>query len=177
MLVVDGSGSISSDNFDTLIEIVVQVTRKYVIGPESTHMGLIQFNEQSDLEIGLGNIMNDGELERAIRNIVQNGGNTNTGEAIRQATNQLFNSPQARDNVSKFMFMFTDGVSNNQRDTENAAIDARNMGIQITAVGINVRPESTAESHLSQITGSNYSVLLVQNFNEEQLNAQSCPSM
>ena len=185
MLVVDSTGSINSVNFDTLIQFVVQVTRQFVIAPESTRVGLIQFSEQSDLEIGLGNITNDGELERAIKNVLhQNGGKTNTGAAIRQAINQLFNSPRASDDVSKLMFLFTVGAPTNSSDAENAGINARNLDIQITAIGINIAHGSRAEDHLELITGSEDRLLLVEEFDEKQLNetlaefmAQSCPSM
>ena len=185
MLVVDGSGSINSVNFATLIEFVVRVTRQFDISPDCTHMGLIQFSEQSDLEIGLGNITDDGELERAIMNIVyQNGVAKNTGKAIRQATNQLFNSSQARDDVSKVIFLFTDGAPTNPSDAENAGDNARKFCINIIIFGITINPGSVAENNLREITDSNDRVLLVQTFNETQLNnildeltTQSCPSM
>ena len=184
MLVVDGSGSINSVNFATLIEFVVRVTRQFDISPERTRMGLVQFSEPSVLEIGLGTITDDGDLERAIMNIMyQDGGNTNTGAAIRLATNELFNSPQARDDVSKLMFLFTDGAPTNEADAVSAGDEARNRSITITAVGIAIT-SAIAQNTLIQITGSNDRVLLVQNFNEEQLNeilneltTQSCPSM
>ena len=185
MLVVDGSGSIMPGNFDTLIEFVVRVTRQFIISPERTRMGLIQFSEQSDLEIPLGIFPDVRILEILIRNTeYQNGGSTNTGAAIRQATNELFNSPLARDDVSKLMFLFTDGNPTNATDAEIASDEARNRDITITAVGITINPGTVAESNLREITGSNDRVLLVQNFNEEQLNdildeltTQSCPSM
>ena len=184
MLVVDGSGSITPVNFETLIEFVVRVTRQFDISPERTHMGLVQFSQLSFLEIGLGTITDDGDLERAIMNIVyQNGGSTNTGAAIQQATNELFNSPQARD-VSKLMLLFTDGNPTNATDAEIASNEARSRDITITAVGITINPGSVAESNLRAITDNNDRVLLVQNFNGEQLNeildeftTQSCPSM
>ena len=184
MLVVDGSGSITPVNFETLIEFVVRVTRQFDISPERTRMGLVQFSQLSFLEIGLGTITDDGDLERAIMNIVyQNGGSTNTGAAIRQATNELFNSPQARD-VSKLMLLFTDGNPTNATDAESASNEARSRDITITAVGITINPGSVAESNLRAITDNNDRVLLVQNFNGEQLNeildeftTQSCPSM
>ena len=184
MLVVDGSASITPVNFETLIEFVVRVTRQFDISPERTHMGLVQFSQLSFLEIGLGTITDDGDLERAIMNIrYQEGGSTNTGAAIRQATNELFNSPQARD-VSKLMFLFTDGNPTNETDAEIASEEARSRDITITAVGITINPGTVAESNLRAITDNNDRVLLVQNFNEEQLNdilneltTQSCPSM
>ena len=55
MLVVDGSTSIMPNNFDTLIQFVVRVTRQFDISPEATRMGLVQFSDRSDVEIGLGN--------------------------------------------------------------------------------------------------------------------------
>ena len=184
MLVVDGSGSINSQNFATLIEFVVRVTRQFDISPEATRMGLVQFSEPTVIEIGLGNITDVGELERAIRNITyQNGFNTNTGAAIRQATNELFDSPQARD-VSKIMFLFTDGAPTNEADAESAADEARSRGITITAVGITINPGSVAENNLRQITDDDDRVLLVETFSEAQLDSiladlttQACPSM
>ena len=170
MLVVDGSGSIGTENFDTLINFVVRVTRQFDVSPERTHMGFIQFSERSKVEIGLGNITDERGFERAIGNIVyQNGVFTNTGEAIREATDQLFDSPEARD-VSKLMFLFTDGVPIIPSDAVNAGDEARRRGITITAVGITIIPGSIAEFNLMDITGSDQRVFLVETFNEEQLN-------
>ena len=184
MLVVDGSGSITSGNFVTLMGFVVRVTRAFDISPERTRMGLVQFSQLSVLEIGLGNATDDGELERQIGNIMyQDGGNTNTGPAIRLATDELFDSSLARDDVSKLMFLFTDGTPTDTAVAVSAGEEARNRGITITAVGIAIT-SAVAQNTLLQITGSGERVLLVENFNEEQLNdildeltTQSCPSM
>ena len=184
MLVVDGSGSIMAANFATLIRFVVTVTQQFVISPNATHVGLIQFSGPIALEIGLGTITNGRELEMNIMNIrYQNGGDTNTGPAIRQATNQLLNSSQAR-NVSKFMFLFTDGIANSQLQAKSAGEAAVRENIIITAVGIGIAGSAAARQNLEQITGSNDRVLLVDDFNEGQLNeivdelsTQSCPSM
>ena len=183
MLVVDGSQTVMPENFVTLIRFVVTVTRQFLISPEATHVGLIQFSVPIDLEIGLGTITNGRALEMNITNIMyQSGGDTNTGPAIQQATNELLNSPQAR-NVSKIMFLFTDGIANSPSDAVSAGEAARREKIIITAVGIGITSASAREN-LQQITGSNNRVLLVENFNEEQLNdiiddltTQSCPSM
>ena len=184
MLVVDGSASIRPQNFVNLIEFVVRVTRQFDISPERTRMGLVQFSEQSDLEISLGSITDDGELEREIMNIMyQNGGDTFTGVAIRQATRELLNSSQAR-NVSKLMFLFTDGNPTEPPNAISAGVEARNENITITAVGIAISNSPSAQETLREITGSSDRVLLVETFNEEQLNdiiddltTQSCPSM
>ena len=180
MLVVDGSGSIRPQNFVNLIGFVVRVTRQFDISPERTRMGLIQFSEQSDIEISLGSITDEGALEREIMNITyQNGGETFTGVAIRQATNELLNSSQAR-NVSKLMLLFTDGKPARTNDAVSAGEEARNENITITAVGITINGQDT----LNMITGSSDRVLLVETFNEELLNdilddltTQACPSM
>ena len=180
MLVVDGSQSIMPDNFDTLIQFVVRVTRQFDISPEATRMGLVQFSDRSDVEIGLGNITDEGALETRIMNIMyQNGGDTFTGEAIRQATDQLLHSPQAR-NVSKLMLLFTDGEPTRSNNAVSAGEEARNENITITAVGIAI----TGQDALNMITGSSDRVLLVETFNEELLNdiiddltTQACPSM
>jgi len=171
MLVVDGSASVNfynPNNFNTLIEFVVRVTREF---PDSTHMGLVQFSEQSELLIRLGNITDERELECAIRNITyQDGGDRNTGTAIRQATNELFNTANARDYVSKLMLLFTDGAPTNPISARNAGEDAREMGVEITAVGINI-DSAIALPHLVEITGSQDRVLLVDDFHEDQLDA------
>ena len=184
MLVVDGSQTVTSENFDTLIRFVVTVTRQFQISPEATRIGLIQFSGQTVLEIGLGNITDGIELEMNIMNIeYQNGGDTNTGPAIREATDQLLNSSQAR-NVSKFMFLFTDGIPNSPSAARSAGEAAVRENIIITAVGIGIADSPAARENLQHITGNNDRVLLVDDFNEGQLNeivdelsTQSCPSM
>ena len=180
MLVVDGSQSIMPDNFDTLIRFVVRVTRQFDISPEATRMGLVQFSDRSKVEIGLGDITDEGALETRIMNITyQNGGDTFTGEAIRLATDQLLNSLQAR-NVSKLMFLFTDGQPTRRDNAIRAGEEARNENITITAVGIAI----TVQDALNMITGSSDRVLLVETFSDELLNdiiddltTQACPSM
>ena len=183
MLVVDGSQSIMPENFATLIDFAIRVTRQFDVSPERTHMGLIQFSDRSDIEIGLGTFTDERELEREIGNITyQNGGDTFTGVAIRQATNQLFNSPEAR-NVAKLMLLFTDGVPSVPSDAVSASDEARSRGITITAVGIAIN-SGLAQRILRDITGSDERVFQVETFNEEQLNdvvedltIQACLSM
>ena len=82
MIVLDASGSIGGQNFESVREYVLQYVDSLTIGPNDNRVGVITFSGSARLEFGLGAYNNRASLKQAVRNIHYTGGSTNIPTAL-----------------------------------------------------------------------------------------------
>ncbi|XP_041101188.1 collagen alpha-1(XXI) chain [Polyodon spathula] len=133
--IIDGSWSVGYSNFDTAKSWLINVTSGFDVGPQFTQVAVVQYSDTPRLEIPLDKHQTSKELVEAIENIKYLGGNTQTGRAIKFATNHVFPSSQ-RTNTAKnrIVVVVTDGKS--QDDVVDSSVEAKAQNIIMFAVGV-----------------------------------------
>lgn len=107
--VIDGSSSVGTGNFRTVLQFVANITREFEISDTDTRVGAVQYTYEQRLEFSFSQHGNKAELLNAIKRINYWSGGTSTGAAISYASEQLFS--KSKPNKRKIMIVITDGRS------------------------------------------------------------------
>jgi hypothetical protein len=141
MLVLDGSGSINSSEFDQMQSFASDVVNSFVIGPDDARIGVVQFSgtNRGRLEIGLSD--DASAVNSAISNMSQLDGSTDIHEAISLARTEF--ASNGRVDTPKVMILLTDGAHKENSDPVAEAHLAEEEGIILltVSVGDNTRPD------------------------------------
>lgn len=108
------------------------------VGPDNTRVGLATFSDNATIRFQLNTYQRQGDMLSAVDALPYTAGRTNTADALRKMTSQMFTSGSGdRPGVPNYAIIISDGVSTvNQQDTLPAAVQAKNSGIHILAVTI-----------------------------------------
>ncbi|XP_072354582.1 vitrin-like [Scyliorhinus torazame] len=130
--VVDGSSSVGTGNFHTILQFVANISKAFEISDTATRVGAVQYTYEQRLEFGFDQHSTKEAITTAIKNIRYWSGGTSTGEAISYALKHLFSKSKA--NKRKLMIVITDGRSYD--DVRAPALAAQRNGVIAYAVGI-----------------------------------------
>ncbi|XP_069394518.1 vitrin isoform X11 [Paralichthys olivaceus] len=130
--VIDGSSSVGTGNFRTVLQFVANVTREFEISDTDTRVGAVQYTYEQRLEFAFGQYNNKAELLNAIKRINYWSGGTSTGAAITYAAEQLFS--KSKPNKRKIMIVITDGRSYD--DVRVPALNVQSQGVIAYSIGI-----------------------------------------
>jgi len=167
--VVDSSGSINykgANNWDTVLQFVVDVTGFFTIGPNDVQVALVLFSQDATVEWGLTRYSDKTSLTIAIRNVRYIGETTNLNEALRLTWSDVFAPGRgSRPNARKVTVILTDGEDNvpiegTPLTLQNAA-RCKNNGIRLIAVGVS---NMIDRNRLMQIVSSPSDFYPVNNF-------------
>lgn len=122
--VVDGSSSVGTDNFRTVLQFVANISREFEISDTATRVGVVQYTYDQRLEFGFGEHNTREAVSSTIKNIRYWSGGTSTGEAITYASKHLFS--KSKPNKRKLMIVITDGRSYD--DVRTPALAAHRNG-------------------------------------------------
>ncbi|KAJ8012074.1 hypothetical protein DPEC_G00064910 [Dallia pectoralis] len=133
--IIDGSSSVGTSDFNLVKRWLVNITGSFQVSAHHTQVAVVQYSDTPHLEIPLGKHLGSQELVGAINDIVYLGGNTQTGRAIKFATQHVFpSSKRGRPARNRFAVVLTDGRS--QDDVVDAALEAKAQNIILFAVGV-----------------------------------------
>ncbi|XP_060895377.1 vitrin isoform X2 [Labrus mixtus] len=130
--VIDGSSSVGTGNFRTVLQFVANVTREFEISDTDTRVGAVQYTYEQRLEFAFGQYNNKNELLNAIKRVNYWSGGTSTGAAITYAAEQLFS--KSKPNKRKIMIVITDGRSYD--DVRAPALAVHRQGVIAYSIGI-----------------------------------------
>uniref|UniRef100_UPI0037E96BD2 vitrin isoform X6 n=1 Tax=Semicossyphus pulcher TaxID=241346 RepID=UPI0037E96BD2 len=130
--VIDGSSSVGTGNFRTVLQFVANVTREFEISDTDTRVGAVQYTYEQRLEFAFGQYNHKNELLNAIKRINYWSGGTSTGAAITFAADQLFS--KSKPNKRKIMIVITDGRSYD--DVRAPALAVHRQGVIAYSIGI-----------------------------------------
>ncbi|KAF6725656.1 Vitrin [Oryzias melastigma] len=130
--VIDGSSSVGTGNFRTVLEFVANVTREFEISDTDTRVGAVQYTYEQRLEFAFGQYNQKAELLNAIKRINYWSGGTSTGAAITYAAEKLFS--KSKPNKRKIMIVITDGRSYD--DVRAPALAVHRQGVIAYSIGI-----------------------------------------
>jgi hypothetical protein len=145
MLVVDGSESISREQFDTMQLFMSNLVAAFTIGPDDGHAGIVQFASQGQGRVEIALSGDGGAVQAAIAGMEQIIGVTDIQEGIALGQGQLDASGRA--GVPQVLILVTDGEHNQPGDPNAEAEAARNAGTEIFAIAIGQGPK------LAQLNG------------------------
>ncbi|XP_051936745.1 vitrin isoform X2 [Hippocampus zosterae] len=130
--VIDGSSSVGTGNFRTVLQFVANITREFEISDTDTRVGAVQYTYEQRLEFAFGQHNSKAELLNAIKRINYWSGGTSTGAAITFAAEQLFT--KSKPNKRKIMIVITDGRSYD--DVRAPALAVHSQGVIAYSIGI-----------------------------------------
>uniref|UniRef100_A0A8B9QK18 Vitrin n=1 Tax=Apteryx owenii TaxID=8824 RepID=A0A8B9QK18_APTOW len=130
--VIDGSSSVGTDNFRTVLQFVANISKEFEISDTDTRIGAVQYTYEQRLEFGFDKYSSKQDVLSAIKRISYWSGGTSTGAAISYASEQLFN--KSKPNKRKIMIVITDGRSYD--DVRVPAMTAHQNGVIAYSIGI-----------------------------------------
>ncbi|XP_028920342.1 von Willebrand factor A domain-containing protein 1 [Ornithorhynchus anatinus] len=113
LLLLDSSSSVSYYEFSRMKEFVGELVRPLPLGPAAVQAGLVHIATQPAAEFPLDRHRSGAAAQRAIGAARQRMGDTNAGQALAFARDQLFDGAAggARPHVPKVLLWLTDGGS------------------------------------------------------------------
>lgn len=133
--IIDGSSSVGVPDFEKAKRWIMDITSGFDVSSLHTQVAVVQYSDTPRLEISLGQHQSTEDLLNAISSISYLGGKTQTGRAIKFATDHVFSSHNrtlpARNRIA---VVLTDGRS--QDDVVDAAVEAKAENIVLFAVGV-----------------------------------------
>ena len=141
VFIVDSSGSVGHDNFEKMRTFVYDCLRYMHIGNSRYQAALILYSDNAWIEYNLTTYRKEEDILNATRRVRYLYGATNTADALRVMRTTVFKDGNGnRGGVQDIAILITDGISNvNTRATLEEARRAKNEGITIAGVGVNLQ--------------------------------------
>ena len=134
VFIIDESGSIPLDQFIKGLSAIRLLIGDAKLGSQ---FAAIKFSNKANL---LFNFVSPDQAKTKLLNVPQNGGGTNTQDALKMARRDLFLNPAAsghRQNAHRMAVVVTDGLSNIQRDqTVTQALQLKGIGTRVMVVAM-----------------------------------------
>ncbi|NXB37723.1 VITRN protein, partial [Eulacestoma nigropectus] len=130
--VIDGSSSVGTGNFRTVLQFVANISKEFEISDTDTRIGAVQYTYEQRLEFSFDKHSTKQDVLNAIKRISYWSGGTSTGAAISYASEQLFS--KSKPNKRKIMILITDGRSYD--DVSVPAMAAHQNGVIAYSVGV-----------------------------------------
>lgn len=130
--VIDGSSSVGTGNFRTVLQFVANLSKEFDISDTDTRVGAVQYTYEQRLEFGFDQYTTKLDVLNAIKRVGYWSGGTSTGAAINYALEQLFK--KSKPNKRKLMILITDGRSYD--DVRIPAMVAHHKGVITYAIGV-----------------------------------------
>ncbi|XP_019581529.2 collagen alpha-6(VI) chain [Rhinolophus sinicus] len=158
-LLIDGSGSPQATDFQEMKTFLSQVVRMFNIAPQKVRVGAVQYADSWDLEFEISKYTNKHDLVKAIENIRQMGGSTNTGAALNFTLGLLQKAKKERGNrVPCHLIVLTNAMSKDS--ILEPATRLREELIHVYAIGV----KEASQSQLQEIAGEEKRVYYVHDF-------------
>ena len=142
MLALDQSSSIVVESYDNwavrVLGFAKSVADAFIIGRNMTQIGLMKFNETTEIVFHLNTYDDRQSLHNAIDNVDIRGGDTNLAAALRTARQIMFTVQHgARSAVPKILILLTDGTANvEESNTLPEANLTKAANIKLYTVGV-----------------------------------------
>ncbi|XP_053342695.1 vWFA and Collagen domain-containing protein [Clarias gariepinus] len=134
--IIDGSSSLGIADFNAAKRWLINITGGYDVRSRHTQVAVVQYSDTPRLEIPLGKHQDTQTLLKDIAAISYLGGKTQTGRAIKFATDHVFSdlNHTTKTTRKRIIVVLTDGRS--QDDVVDPAMEAKAQNIVLFAVGV-----------------------------------------
>ncbi|XP_062851497.1 collagen alpha-4(VI) chain [Trichomycterus rosablanca] len=149
VFLIDGSDSITKDNWNDMKISLANFVKKLEIAPDRWRVGLTQFSSDTLDHFYMNNYTNAEEMIQAINNITPMNLGTNTWTALREVEKQFTPEHGSRweEGVPQNLILITDGDANDPKDLNAlVTLQARNVeifGILVMRRGMIEPPDIT----------------------------------
>ncbi|XP_066100764.1 collagen alpha-6(VI) chain [Saccopteryx bilineata] len=158
-LLIDGSSNTQATDFQEMKTFLSEVVRMFNIAPQKVRVGAVQYADSWDLEFEINKYSNKHDLGKAIENIRQVGGSTNTGAALNFTLGLLRKAKQQRGNqVPSHLVVLTNGMSKDS--VLEPANRLKEESIHVYAIGV----KDANQTQLQEIAGEKKKVYYVHDF-------------
>ncbi|CAH1802993.1 unnamed protein product, partial [Owenia fusiformis] len=147
IFVIDSSGSVGPDNFQTTLHFVSSIINELTIGSKYTRVGALTFHSSVTIQFQLDEIFSKKDLIETVTNIHYDTGSTATKEGLETLFDMFQPQHGDRPDVANIAIVITDGAAKTG-DPIPAATDIKKHGVTMFAVGI-----KTAELNTKQVEG------------------------
>ncbi|XP_006846695.1 PREDICTED: collagen alpha-4(VI) chain-like [Chrysochloris asiatica] len=158
MFLIDGSESISPNDFEKMKRFMERMVNISNIGSDEVQIGLLQFSTDPREEFMLNQYSSKVDILRAISDVQQINDGTHTGKALNFALPFFDSSRGGRPSVHQYLIVITDGVAKD--DVAIPAKALRDRNIIIFAIGVG----EAKTSQLLEITNDQSKVYYGENF-------------
>ncbi len=136
--VVDSSGSIRIERYPDVKEFVINITKQLDVSPERTHVAMMYWSDNAEVNFNLNDYHSKQDVIQAIRGTPFIGGRTHTADALRKLREIIFTPGNGdRPDAKNLAVFVSDGNSNiNEDQTIQEAIEDRVYGIHMMAVAV-----------------------------------------
>ncbi|XP_069097153.1 von Willebrand factor A domain-containing protein 1 isoform X1 [Pleurodeles waltl] len=133
LFLTDSSGSVSYKEFSQVKAFVADLLQPFTFGPQDVQTSVIHISTVPAVEFPFDQHASSESVQRAIRNMKQRMGDTNTGQALYLAKEKIFTDEAgARPNVPKVLVWVTDGISTD--DISQPMKLLKDMGVTVFIV-------------------------------------------
>ena len=172
--VVDGSDSITEDDFSTLKTAILSLLDELTLGENHVKFGLVLYSSNITTVLDLSS--NKKQLQTQIASLTHSRQGTNTHKGIKEM-NLMFTT-KGRKGVPKVGIVITDGISKDPDSTAKQAALAKAKEVNMYAVGI---AQHIDIAELKSIASSSNNVISYQRFDQLKsgivsLMKQVCPN-
>ncbi|XP_068760232.1 protocadherin Fat 4-like [Montipora capricornis] len=142
--ILDSSSNVGSYNFGLMKNFVKDVVDFFNIGPSGTHVAVVTYSTNTQLEFNLKAHHTKSSIKSAVSKISYRGGWTYTADALDYVRRNIFVKSQGMRpdaSIPKVTVIVTNGYSNGRPVTEPAK-KLRDKGVHIFSIGVgnNVNP-------------------------------------
>ncbi|XP_066273397.1 uncharacterized protein [Branchiostoma lanceolatum] len=130
-LLLDGSGSVGTANFDKVKQFAADVVNSFDVSPTATRIGVAQYSDRNSLVFNLGDKADKPSTVSAINGVAYQSGGTKTGAALQHVRD---NAAWRGGDVPKVVIVLTDGKSGD--DVAAAAQSLAADGVKVYAIGV-----------------------------------------
>ncbi|CAM5118616.1 unnamed protein product [Eretmochelys imbricata] len=135
VFLIDGSGSINSNDFERMKTFIIKVIRRF--HGTDTLFALMQFSRTFQEHFDFNRFKSTRNIESLVRQVRQLGEYTFTASAIQKVVNEQFVSWKgSRDAATKILIVVTDGMKNDNTQYSEVIPQAERAGIIRYAIGV-----------------------------------------
>ena len=135
-IVLDGSGSIPLNYFESYKNFIVRLIAFFGVSDSASRVGLVSFSDNAKLIFRLGQLIAYSQFRRELANLRQVGGSSRLDLGMKVASTMFDSKNGGRTGIAKVLFVVTDGIKSNigSRSPLEYAKLLRDQGVLIIAI-------------------------------------------
>lgn len=155
---IDASGSVKAEGYFRIKEFTKGIIDNFDIGVSKTHVGVVTFSENADLQIKLTDTFDKEDLYKRIDGLKYAGYRTALDDALRLVNTDVFSlSGGTRQNVPQILVLLTDGKCTVcTEDLQTAVSPLKDSGVTIYTIGVTENINRTELEIIASEPSKNY---------------------
>lgn len=161
--VLDVSGSLGSDDWNTEKSFTKKLARRIDISPTGGRAAVTIFDSSAWLKIKFSDHLDYVDFEKAVEMLPYRGGGTSISTALNVALNQMFQQPNGmRNDSQKELILITDGHSD-ASNYDILANDFQTQNIKVIVLGVG---KDIDEDNLRRLVTDDKNLYIATNFED-----------